>query len=175
MSYQAGPAPRSNAGVIVAIVIGVVLFGCIIFTAIFAAILFPVFAKSREKARQITCMNNVRQSTVAMMMYAQDHNLQLPDKDSVWTNIPPKVLICPTYKMDGGNGYGYNASLSKKPLVNISDPSVIPMLADSAAPGNLLNTPADIDFRHTDKASVGFVDGHIAQQAPADIRNIPAP
>jgi prepilin-type N-terminal cleavage/methylation domain-containing protein len=40
--------------------------------AILAAILFPVFAQAREKARGITCVSNARQIGIGMMMYAQD-------------------------------------------------------------------------------------------------------
>lgn len=39
--------------------------------AILAAILFPVFAKAREKARQTTCSNNQRQLAVAILMATQ--------------------------------------------------------------------------------------------------------
>jgi prepilin-type N-terminal cleavage/methylation domain-containing protein len=41
--------------------------------AILAAILFPVFAKAREKARQASCASNLRQLGIAIMMYAQDY------------------------------------------------------------------------------------------------------
>jgi len=43
--------------------------------AILAAILFPVFAKAREKARQSSCLSNMRQLGTGMMMYAQDYCL----------------------------------------------------------------------------------------------------
>lgn len=42
--------------------------------AILAAILFPVFAQAREKARQATCLSNLRQMGTALMMYAQDYD-----------------------------------------------------------------------------------------------------
>jgi len=42
--------------------------------AILAAILFPVFARAREKARQTSCLSNLRQLSMAWMMYAQDYN-----------------------------------------------------------------------------------------------------
>src|SRR5207249_5695939 len=41
--------------------------------AILAAILFPVFAQAREKARQTSCLSNLRQLSSAMLMYAQDY------------------------------------------------------------------------------------------------------
>ena len=40
--------------------------------AILAAILFPVFAQAREKARQSACLSNARQIGLAVMMYAED-------------------------------------------------------------------------------------------------------
>jgi prepilin-type N-terminal cleavage/methylation domain-containing protein len=42
--------------------------------AILAAILFPVFAQAREKARQITCASNLKQIGIATMMYTQDND-----------------------------------------------------------------------------------------------------
>jgi prepilin-type processing-associated H-X9-DG protein len=46
--------------------------------AILAAILFPVFAKAREKARQTSCLSNVRQLGTALLSYAQDYDENLP-------------------------------------------------------------------------------------------------
>lgn len=42
--------------------------------AILAAILFPVFAKAREKARQTSCLSNLRQLATATMAYLQDYD-----------------------------------------------------------------------------------------------------
>src|SRR5579884_4107684 len=42
--------------------------------AILAAILFPVFAQAREKARQIACLSNMRQAGLAFSMYTQDYD-----------------------------------------------------------------------------------------------------
>jgi len=46
--------------------------------AILAAILFPVFAHAREKARQTACQSNVRQIAMAMLMYANDYDNGFP-------------------------------------------------------------------------------------------------
>jgi prepilin-type N-terminal cleavage/methylation domain-containing protein/prepilin-type processing-associated H-X9-DG protein len=46
--------------------------------AILAAILFPVFAQAREKARQTSCLSNLKQIGTAVAMYAQDHDEYLP-------------------------------------------------------------------------------------------------
>jgi prepilin-type N-terminal cleavage/methylation domain-containing protein/prepilin-type processing-associated H-X9-DG protein len=46
--------------------------------AILAAILFPVFAQAREKARQATCQSNLKQIATAFMMYNQDYDERMP-------------------------------------------------------------------------------------------------
>ncbi len=45
---------------------------------IIAAILFPVFAKAREKARQITCASNLKQLGLAFMAYSDDYDDRFP-------------------------------------------------------------------------------------------------
>lgn len=42
--------------------------------AILAAILFPVFARAREKARQSSCLSNQKQIGLAILMYNQDYD-----------------------------------------------------------------------------------------------------
>src|ERR1700733_7497771 len=66
--------------------------------AILAAILFPVFAQAREKARQATCTSNMRQIGLAIAMYRQDydqtnpyHRLCPDIADSVCANASPTV------------------------------------------------------------------------------------
>jgi len=46
--------------------------------AILAAILFPVFAQAREKARQTTCISNEKQMGLALLQYLQDNDEQFP-------------------------------------------------------------------------------------------------
>ncbi len=46
--------------------------------AILAAILFPVFARAREKARQASCQSNEKQLALGTLMYAQDYDERLP-------------------------------------------------------------------------------------------------
>lgn len=52
--------------------------------AILAAILFPVFARAREKARQSGCLSNSKQLMLGVMMYAQDYDERLPIGTSYW-------------------------------------------------------------------------------------------
>jgi len=46
--------------------------------AILAAILFPVFAKVREKARQTACLSNEKQIGLAILQYSQDYDEKMP-------------------------------------------------------------------------------------------------
>jgi prepilin-type N-terminal cleavage/methylation domain-containing protein/prepilin-type processing-associated H-X9-DG protein len=52
--------------------------------AILAAILFPVFAKAREKARQVSCESNLKQLGLAFMQYEQDNDEQMIVNDDLW-------------------------------------------------------------------------------------------
>ncbi|MBU0609932.1 MAG: DUF1559 domain-containing protein [Armatimonadetes bacterium] len=52
--------------------------------AILAAILFPVFAKAREKARQSSCLSNTKQMVLAALQYAQDYDERTPGHGCGW-------------------------------------------------------------------------------------------
>lgn len=51
--------------------------------AILAAILFPVFARAREKARQASCASNEKQIALALLMYSQDYD-EIMFTDGLW-------------------------------------------------------------------------------------------
>ena len=61
--------------------------------AILAAILFPVFAQAREKARQTSCLSNMKQMGLSVLMYVQDYDetfpLGIPDN---WNNAWPVAV-----------------------------------------------------------------------------------
>ena len=63
--------------------------------AILAAILFPVFAKAREKARQITCASNEKQLGLAFLQYVQDNDETFPAQ--YLYNNPPYVSVPYSY------------------------------------------------------------------------------
>jgi len=52
--------------------------------AILAAILFPVFAQAREKARSISCVSNMKQINLACLQYVQDYDETFPIGNSLW-------------------------------------------------------------------------------------------
>ena len=102
--------------------------------AILAAILFPVFAKAREKARQTTCLNNVKQLQLAILMYIQDWDELFcyatnVEADGSWRRwfdmIAPYVMnkqcwVCPSWKSIRSSSsvlqtYGWNIYGSPQP------------------------------------------------------------
>jgi len=84
--------------------------------AILAAILFPVFAKVREKARQTTCASNQKQIGLAAMQYVQDYDEAFPvqyytvpgDYNSIvtWDNLLGPYIKLGLAKTGTATGYG---------------------------------------------------------------------
>ncbi|MEN6345241.1 MAG: DUF1559 domain-containing protein [Armatimonadia bacterium] len=60
--------------------------------AILAAILFPVFARAREKARQASCQSNLKQIGLAFAMYVQDYDERFPRGA---TYVAPATILDP--------------------------------------------------------------------------------
>ena len=58
--------------------------------AILAAMLLPALAQAREKARQASCMNNLKQTGLALFMYTQDNNEWMPSISSIW--LPGRII-----------------------------------------------------------------------------------
>jgi len=57
--------------------------------AILAAMLLPALSRAREKARQVTCTNNMKQLGLIFMMYAQDYNGYMPGGFVPYGNTSP--------------------------------------------------------------------------------------
>ena len=104
--------------------------------AILAAILFPVFARAREKARQASCQSNLKQIALAVLMYVEDHDEIFPfwatfTADGSYQPMPvypgnnyvvlwadaiypyvknTQIFVCPSMRGDW-IGYSWNANL----------------------------------------------------------------
>ncbi len=93
--------------------------------AILAAILFPVFARARERARHTSCLSNLRQIGLAFRMYTSDYDERLlpaqlagDSANYCWTTIVmpymhnEQVLVCPSDSepMISENAVGYRKS-----------------------------------------------------------------
>jgi prepilin-type N-terminal cleavage/methylation domain-containing protein/prepilin-type processing-associated H-X9-DG protein len=87
--------------------------------AILAAILFPVFAKAREKARQSSCMSNLKQIGLAMLSYQQDYDERTAGRtygDWCWTDLVQpyikntQIMVCPSNRFRNGSWTGGGAA-----------------------------------------------------------------
>jgi prepilin-type N-terminal cleavage/methylation domain-containing protein len=127
--------------------------------AILAALLFPVFAQARARARQAACASNTRQLALGILMYAQDNDDTLPpvayaigggddDHPVLWSEmIAPylksrQILLCPADTRARASSYGLNelafADLTDpdelqgliRPLAAFQNPSATVMLGE---------------------------------------------
>ncbi len=138
--------------------------------AILAAILFPVFAKAREKARTASCQSNLKQIELAVLMYAQDYDDKLVGAYrgpySVNNTVDPwdsaahgfvgpyikntQVLVCPSwgknrsYAPNGSGPHPQNAAGQVEPptLGLFNNPSQVISFGDGYVPKN----PTDYNY-----------------------------
>lgn len=118
--------------------------------AILAAILFPVFARAREKARQSSCLSNVKQIGLGCLMYAQDYDerfslsaittttpryswIQLIDpyikNSQVWDC--PSATVNAIISYNGCRSYCFNELLWSRKLGDVQSPAETVMLGDA--------------------------------------------
>ena len=154
--------------------------------AILAAILFPVFAKAREKARQSSCSSNLKQLAVGHLMYAQDYdemfvfNCRVGVTNSYWIYpIAPylknqQIYICPsTNAWSLGYARVIGGAYSSTPATQggIDRPAERVLMADSwrysalynAWYGNGSRPDVHCECRqaHNDGCNIAFCDGHV--------------
>jgi prepilin-type N-terminal cleavage/methylation domain-containing protein/prepilin-type processing-associated H-X9-DG protein len=120
--------------------------------AILAAILFPVFAQAREKARAANCLSNQKQIALAFSMYSQDYDEVLPMAVDATANTWWETSIVP-YVRNGGLGgilsctsapsrahaYSMNWSVNGRSLAAMRDPADTILTADGVQAPRLAN------------------------------------
>ncbi len=171
-TYQVPPpAPRGGVPVWVWVVLAGCGCGGFFLVAILAAILFPVFAQSRETARGRSCMVNLRSQATAVAVYAQDYDERLPLSIN-WMDAAehyvrnPRVFHCPSVGTDQTlYGYAYNSRLNGLGSIDVVRPSTQVMLFDSTV---LLRNASDAvaslpsPGRHRRRNNMAYFDGHVA-------------
>jgi len=106
--------------------------------AVLAALVLPALAMAKQKGQQTACVNNVRQLTLAVLMYADEHDETLPptaynDPNSNEVDWPSlldpylgqvaKTHLCPTDRLSHMNSYGLN----ELAFVDLTDPNPGPL------------------------------------------------
>lgn len=153
--------------------------------AILAAILFPVFARAREAARQSSCLSNMKQMGAALMMYKQDYDETFPqayyylnDNNSSggyaqWSGVCQPyiknwgIFVCPSDKLRGlaptnfiGNNMGFG--------VPAGQTAQNPSIQDIQAPRLSYTANAAVMPRKRRTADPASVVNDSAVDAPAD-------
>ncbi|MES2460153.1 MAG: DUF1559 domain-containing protein [Armatimonadota bacterium] len=131
--------------------------------AILAAILFPVFAQAREKARQTACLSNLKQMGNGVMMYTQDYDETLPVHAGDYGNFLSTLDTQPNW---GKGIYPYvkNDKIFKCPSAEVSAATPLPaaqetwpvdsymgngvVLSKHGTPLAGIPSPSDIIFAH---------------------------
>ena len=130
--------------------------------SVLAAILFPVFAKAREKARQIQCLTNLGQIGLALSIYARDHCGQFPPTDDDLTPLLGRYLpmddslFCPTVRPDAEPAMG---SMALNGNVALGHYCYEAGRSDDGDPKRFLAGDQRLDI-HNDGTNCLFVDGH---------------
>ncbi len=160
--------------------------------AILAAILFPVFAQAREKARQTACLSNMKQQAMGVMMYSQDFDEMYPLGSYLLTGMVTAVtwqdLVEPYIKVGAGADLRPDAPASRKDVAFWICPSLsntsIPMVAGDPMPGpfapafysrslSYINNSNLMPTMHRLAPSVGWFPappgGQPSVQAPAQV------
>ncbi len=119
--------------------------------AILAAILFPVFARAREKARQTSCLSNEKQYCLALLMYSQDYDEMVIQGLFRWDGtgtcgydqIPWRIALqpylknrqleeCPSSTL-GCQHYGINPYICGLKLAKIGAPASLCAIGEAAS------------------------------------------
>jgi prepilin-type N-terminal cleavage/methylation domain-containing protein/prepilin-type processing-associated H-X9-DG protein len=121
--------------------------------AILAAILFPVFAQAREKARATSCLSNTKQQSLAVLMYAQDYDESFP-MSIYWTGgFSPQGQFVATTVYDAILPYTKNVGIYTCP----SAPRIVDLKIYLAALG--LTNSSELRYGSYVPNVVIFADG----------------
>lgn len=174
------PKPKTN----VLLIVVLCTCGCLfLMVPIIAAILFPVFAQARGKARETACLSNVKQMSLGMLMYVQDYDENFTPAQSWMTNIDPyikneAVYHCPQISSgQKGTPYGYalNSALSKARLADIASPETTLMIYESNTLSANASDPCTsypVPGRHLERDIFGLVDGHAHPILPSQLSEL---
>jgi prepilin-type processing-associated H-X9-DG protein len=133
-----------------------------------AAMLLPALAKAKMKAQNINCMNNVKQLSLGVVLYADANGNQYPPADTwcdaILKNVgSEKVFLCPSASKGSRCHYAFNQKLGGLSIARVRNPARTVTIFESdegwnANGGRELMTQRP---RHGRMWIVGFADGHV--------------
>jgi hypothetical protein len=135
---------------------------------IFAAMLLPALAAAKQKALEISCINNEKQLALAVRTYSDSHNDQFPHAatwcDDIKADVgSEKVFRCPAVVAGDRCDYAFNAKLDGLDENKVAPNTVMIFEAES---GWNANGGADLMIsqpRHARFFVVAYVDGSVQQ------------
>jgi hypothetical protein len=140
----------------------------VIMIPIFAAMLLPALAAAKEKAKEISCVNNEKQLSEAVWVYADSHNSQLPHAATWCDDLKPhvgseKVFQCPALRTVNRCDYAFNAKLDGLDKKKVAPTTVMIFESDGGWNANggaemMISKP-----RHARFFVVAFADGSVQQ------------
>jgi len=148
---------------------GIILSALAVFVCVpmMAAILFPVFAKARAKANQITCLSNLKCVSLSLRSYSMDYDGYYPPasrwNEAVLSEHAKKSnLICPAADRNDVPSYALSSDLAGKIADKVTLPATTVLVFDSFPGANQAGGPALLcnPGRHSDGNTIVFADGH---------------
>jgi len=134
---------------------------------VMAALLLPALARAKQRAQTISCMNNVRQLTLALVMYADANGGKLPPAgawcDAISAKVgSPNVFKCLAAGQGGRCSYGFNQRLNGFPVARINDRAQTVLVFEADGGWNMSGAQDEIlrQPRHARGVVIGFADGH---------------
>jgi prepilin-type processing-associated H-X9-DG protein len=133
-----------------------------------AAMIYPVFTRSRESAQKAVCLSNIKNLALAMQMWLADHEDEFPKTERWVEELMPylrneDVLKCPADESGARSSYALNRAVIGKTLQDVEDASELVVFYETASPGqNPAGAPGDIvsPARHLGGNNFGYADGH---------------
>jgi prepilin-type processing-associated H-X9-DG protein len=151
----------------------------LLFAPIMATLLLPAFAKAKQKASAVQCMNNLKQLNLGLIMYANDNKDLFPSGVKWCDLIMPyektsQPFVCPQGKPGQRCHYAFNAKLVGRELKDVQSPAQTVLIFETDGGWNvaggrelLPSTP-----RHNGAHAIGFVDGHVEILQPARLQQL---
>ena len=124
-------------------------------------------ARARENARRSSCQSNLKQISLGVMQYMQDHKEKLPPAKNWIEAVMPYVrdealFKCPSVIAPKRFGYAYNSNLSKKYFADVVAPWATAMVYETTVLRRSVSGKGENRaYRHMDGANFAYADGHI--------------